>query len=96
MTRLATLLLALALAAPGPLACRGSPYPTPTGDVWVEMALPGRRQAAGRGGAGGDRGAAGAGLPGARRLWALGGVHALPKKSDASPQPDGSAEATTS
>src|SRR3954452_6988568 len=45
------LLLLLALAAPGP-SLPGVPYPTPTGDVWVEMASPSAgkpREGVGRG-----------------------------------------------
>lgn len=41
MTRLAALLLTLALAGPG-LSLPGIQYPTPTGDVWVEMAAAGK------------------------------------------------------
>jgi uncharacterized protein YndB with AHSA1/START domain len=41
MTRLAPLLLTLALAGPG-LSLPGVQYPTPTGDVWVEMAAAGQ------------------------------------------------------
>src|SRR5436305_7040200 len=37
---MASLLLVLALAAPG-LSRPGTPCPTPTGDVWVETASPG-------------------------------------------------------
>lgn len=51
MARLAALLLALALAAPDP-APPGIQYPTPTGDVWVEMAAAGSgkpREGVGRG-----------------------------------------------
>jgi uncharacterized protein YndB with AHSA1/START domain len=43
--------LLLALAAPG-LSLPGTPYPTPTGDVWVETASPGAgkpREGVGRG-----------------------------------------------
>jgi uncharacterized protein YndB with AHSA1/START domain len=45
------LLLVLALAGPG-LSLPGVPYPTPTGDVWVETASPGAgrpREGVGRG-----------------------------------------------
>lgn len=45
------LLLVVALAAPG-LSLPGAPYPTPTGDVWVETASPGAgkpREGVGRG-----------------------------------------------
>jgi uncharacterized protein YndB with AHSA1/START domain len=45
------LLLVLTLAAPG-LSLPGTPYPTPTGDVWVEAASPGAgkpREGVGRG-----------------------------------------------
>ncbi|HTG33383.1 MAG TPA: SRPBCC family protein [Thermoanaerobaculia bacterium] len=51
MTRLAPLLLTLALAGPG-LSFPGVRYPTPTGDVWVEMAAAGKgkpREGVGRG-----------------------------------------------
>jgi uncharacterized protein YndB with AHSA1/START domain len=51
MTRFAAPLLALALAGPG-LSLPGVQYPTPTGDVWVEMASPGAgkpREGVGRG-----------------------------------------------
>jgi len=51
MTTLHALLLLLALAAP-PLSLPGTPYSTPTGDVWVETASPGAgkpREGVGRG-----------------------------------------------
>ncbi|MFL6235206.1 MAG: SRPBCC family protein [Thermoanaerobaculia bacterium] len=86
------LLLLLALAAPG-LSLPGTPYPTPTGDVWVENASPG---------AGKPREGVGRGVieaPPERVFRALTDYshwsEFMPflQKSPASPQPDGSAVA---
>ncbi|PYQ58176.1 MAG: hypothetical protein DMF53_20915 [Acidobacteria bacterium] len=89
---MASLLLVLALAAPG-LSRPGTPCPTPTGDVWVETASPG---------AGKPREGVGRGVieaPPERVFRALADYghwsEFMPflQKSAASPQPDGSAVA---
>src|SRR3954451_16407925 len=87
------LLLLLALAASG-LSLPGTPYPTPTGDVWVETASPGT---------GKPREGVGRGVieaPPERVFRALTDyghwtefMPFLQKSAAASPQPDGSAEA---